>query len=69
MLVAKDNTDKMVTSYSGSFKTTGSATALEEVDDHLLQSNPTQCTKVIRDGQIYILRGEKVYTLQGQEVK
>ena len=26
-------------------------------------------TKLIRDGQIYILRGEKVYTLQGQEVK
>lgn len=69
MLVAKDNTDKMVTSYSGSFKTTGSATALEEVDDHLLHRDPTQCTKVIRDGQIYILRGEKVYTLQGQEVK
>ena len=69
MLVAKDNTDKMITSYSGSFKTTGCATALEEVDDHLLHRDPTQCTKVIRDGQIYILRGEKVYTLQGQEVK
>ena len=69
MLVAKDNTDKMVTSYSGSFKTTGSATALEEVDDHLLQSNPTQCTKVLRNGQIFILRGDKTYTLQGQEVK
>lgn len=26
-------------------------------------------TKIQRDGQIYILRGEKVYTLQGQEVK
>jgi hypothetical protein len=25
--------------------------------------------KVVIDGQIYILRGEKVYTLQGQEVK
>ena len=69
MLVAKDNTDKMVTSYSGSFKTTGNTTALEEVDDHLLHRDPTQCTKVIRDGQILILRGDKSYTLQGQEVK
>ena len=69
MLVAKDNNDKMVTSYSGSFKTTGSATALEEVEDHLLHRDPTQCTKVIRDGQILILRGDKTYTLQGQEVK
>ena len=33
------------------------------------QSNHVQCTKVIRNGQIYILRGDKTYTLQGQEVK
>ena len=26
-------------------------------------------TKILRDGQIFILRGEKVYTLTGQEVK
>ena len=24
-------------------------------------------TKILRDGQIYILRGDKTYTLQGQE--
>ena len=28
-----------------------------------------QAKKILRDGQILILRGEKVYTLQGQEVK
>ena len=28
-----------------------------------------QCTKVLLDGQIFILRGEKTYTLQGQEIK
>ena len=28
-----------------------------------------QCTKILRDGQIYILRGENTYTLQGVEVK
>ncbi len=32
-------------------------------------SEQVQCTKVIRDGQIFILRGDKTYTLQGQEVK
>ena len=31
--------------------------------------NSSQDGKFIHDGQIYILRGEKVYTLQGQEVK
>lgn len=29
----------------------------------------TQATKVIRDGQIFILRGDKVYTVTGQEVR
>lgn len=28
-----------------------------------------QATKILHDGQIYILRGEKVYTITGQEVK
>ena len=34
-----------------------------------VQGNNVQCTKILRDGQILILRGEKTYTLQGQEVK
>lgn len=34
-----------------------------------LYVNATQATKVFRDGKVYILRGEKVYTVQGQEVK
>ena len=32
-------------------------------------NNTTTPRKVMIDGQIFILRGEKVYTLQGQEVK
>lgn len=32
-------------------------------------SDQVQCTKVIRNGQIFIIRGDKTYTLQGQEVK
>ena len=37
---------------------------LEEVPSNLVQS-----TKVIRDGQLLILRGDKIYTITGQEIK
>ena len=33
------------------------------------QSPDTQCTKLLRDGLLLILRGNKTYTIQGQEVK
>ena len=42
----------------------GQETAIEEVDTNL-----PQVSKLLRDGQIFILRGDKTYTLQGQEVK
>ena len=32
-------------------------------------SNQVPSTKILHNGQILILRGEKTYTLQGQEVK
>ena len=34
-----------------------------------VQGNNVPCTKVVRDGQIFILRGEKVYNAQGALVK
>ena len=34
-----------------------------------VQGNNVQCTKVVRDNQIFILRGEKVYNAQGALVK
>ncbi len=34
-----------------------------------VQGNNVQCTKVLRDGQIFILRGDKVYNAQGALVK
>ena len=40
---------------------------LQGIDD--VQSNDVQCTKVLRDGTIYILRGEKIYTTTGQVVR
>lgn len=65
-VTAKDSNDQPVATYSGEFTTTseGVTTGVDNVP-----SDDVPCTKVIRNGQIYILRGEKVYTLQGQEVK
>ena len=34
-----------------------------------VRGNNLQTTKILHNGQIFILRGEKVYTLQGQEVR
>ena len=34
-----------------------------------LQGNEVQSTKVVKDGQVLILRNGKTYTMQGQEVK
>ena len=42
--------------------------AINTVGIDEVQTN-IQSTKILRDGQIYILRVDKVYTLQGQEVK
>ncbi len=65
-VTAKDSNDQPVATYSGEFTTTGGSvpTDIDEV-----QSDQVPCTKVLRNGQIFILRGEKEYTLTGQEVK
>lgn len=34
-----------------------------------IETNGDNTTKIIHNGQIYILRGDKTYTIQGQEVK
>ena len=41
--------------------------AIEEISSDQAQS--TKAQKILRNGQIFILRGDKTYTLQGQEVK
>ena len=50
--------------YTAQFKSTQKGQGLDEV-----QSDDVQCTKVLINGQIFILRGEKIYTLTGQEVR
>lgn len=61
-LTSKDIDGKVLDTATGSF-TTQSLMGMEELNDC------RQSTKMIRDGQIYILRGDKTYTLQGQEVR
>lgn len=63
-LQAKDDQNAVLASYSSEFTTTGTATAVDNVP-----GDQVQCTKILHNGQLFILRGDKTYTLQGQEVK
>jgi hypothetical protein len=65
-LQTKDASDNILASYSGEFTTTseGTATGVDNVP-----SDQVQSTKIFRNGQIFILRGEKVYNAQGALVK
>ena len=64
IIIAKDEDGHTVDIKSASFTTTSGAQGIEDV-----RRNDVRSTKVIKDGQILILRGEKAYTLQGQEVR
>ena len=68
-VTAKDANDQTVATYSGEFTTTseGTATGIEEISSSLQRGDRGRL--ILRDGQIYILRGEKVYSITGAEVK
>ena len=53
--------------YWQEFDIQGQSEAPQGVEE--VPSDQVQSTKFLRNGQIFILRGEKVYTLQGQEIK
>ncbi len=63
-ITSKDNNGGTLDTKTVSFTTTGEPQGIEDV-----QGNNVQCTKIIRNGQIFILRGKKVYTVTGQEVR
>ena len=65
-LTAKDNSGNAIQTATISFVTTGGNVS---TDIDQLQGNKVQSTKVIKDGQVYILRNGRTYTMQGQEVK
>lgn len=62
-LTAKDSNGNVLNTETGSF-ITQTPLGIDEIP-----SNQVPSTKVLRNGQIFILRGDKVYTLTGQEVK
>ena len=68
-LQAKDSQESVLASYSSEFTTTGhnAPQGLDEISSSLQGGDRGRL--ILHDGQIYILRGEKVYTLTGQEVK
>ena len=69
-VTAKDANDQTVATYSGSFTTTseGIATGIDNTPFPSGEGRG-EARKLLRDGQIFILRGEKVYNAQGALVK
>ena len=61
-MISKDSNGATLQSSTISFTTTGS-TSIENT------MSQQQNAKIIQNGQILILRGDKIYTLQGQEVR
>lgn len=68
-VTAKDANDQTVATYSGEFTTTseGTATGIDEISSSLQGGERGRL--ILHNGQIFILRGEKIYTVTGQEVK
>ena len=64
-LSVKDSNGKELQNYTGSFKTQGDGTAI----DNPSAGSTTTLPKVLRNGQLLIQRNGKTYTLTGVEVK
>ena len=63
-VTTKDTNERVIATYEGSFETNGT------MEDGIVAIDAnTVPQKIMHNGQIYILRGEKVFTLQGVEVK
>ena len=61
-MTVKDANNATLQTYTGEFKTTGTATALDNA-----ATEPT-AQKIVRNGQVLILRGDKTYTAMGVEI-
>ena len=61
--VTAANESRVLASYSGDFHTSGGETDVQNIEVE------SRAYKILHYGQIFILRGDKTYTLQGQEVK
>ncbi len=63
-----DEYDNVISVIAGTFKTPAYTSDLDNVDSSSLQGGD-RGRLILHNGQILILRGEKIYTLTGQEVK
>ena len=64
-LTAKDANEQPIATYSGSFTTTSEGIATG-IDNTAVEQ---KITKILRNGEVLILRDGKTYTIQGVEVK
>ena len=62
-MTVKDANNATLQTYTGEFKTTGTATALDNA------ATDAAVRKIVRNGQVLILRGNKTYTAVGVEVR
>ena len=66
-MVAKDSSGNVLKTEFGTFTTTGDAQGIEEISSSIQGGDRGRL--ILHNGQIFILRGDKTYTLTGQEVK
>ena len=66
-MTAKGNNGNVLKTESGTFTTTGESQGIEEISSSLQGGDRGRL--ILHNGQIFILRGDNTYTLQGQEVK
>ena len=64
-VTATNSTDDVIKTYSGDFSIADIVSSIQSITNDQLPIS----YKVIKDGQILILRGDKTYTLTGAEVK
>jgi hypothetical protein len=65
-ITASDENDTELFNASGSFATLGTNTPTN-VDE--IQSDDVRCTKVLRNGQIYLMYKGRMYDIQGNRIK
>ena len=66
-IAAKDIDENALDTKTGTFTTTNKVAT--DIDNISIDSPDTATRKILLNGQIFILRGDKIYTVQGQEVR
>ncbi len=67
-IVSKDENGQVLDTQNGSFTTTDTPTGIDNTPFPSCEDQG-EALKILRNGQVLILRGDKTYTLTGQEVK